>query len=156
MLDGRDEAIVKQAFPEGSTSYLFPHYKVDVVDGDRNMAIAMSRVGVRRRTTRIEVTTTAEGAEKLRNLTSLGGHAVLSVEPAAVARLPRGLRRGHDDSIACPHRDLSCCPECITKHAPALVEVGGRHYWVPDPSERAELAREGPWPKDDGKEASKQ
>ncbi len=27
LVDGRDPAIVKQAFPEGSSSYLFPHYK---------------------------------------------------------------------------------------------------------------------------------
>ncbi len=43
-VDGRDEAIVRQAFPEGSTSHLFAHYKVDLVGGDRNVAVAMSRV----------------------------------------------------------------------------------------------------------------
>jgi len=26
--DGRDEVIVRQTFPEGSSSYLWPHYKV--------------------------------------------------------------------------------------------------------------------------------
>jgi hypothetical protein len=50
LVDGTDEAIVKQAFPEGSTSYLFPHYKVDMVEGDRNIAVAMSRVGIEKRT----------------------------------------------------------------------------------------------------------
>jgi hypothetical protein len=49
LVDGRDEAIVKQAFPQGSSSYGFPHYKVDIVGGDRNVAVAMSRVGVKRR-----------------------------------------------------------------------------------------------------------
>lgn len=49
-IDGRDVAIVRQAFPEGSTSYLFPHYKVDLVGGDRNVAVAISRVGVERKT----------------------------------------------------------------------------------------------------------
>lgn len=48
LVDGRDEAIVAQAFPEGSSSYLFPHYKVHFVGGDRNVAVAMKRVGVER------------------------------------------------------------------------------------------------------------
>jgi len=50
LIDGRDEARVKQAFPEGSSSYLFPHYKLDIIDGDTNVAVHMSRVGVERRT----------------------------------------------------------------------------------------------------------
>jgi hypothetical protein len=45
-VDGRDQAIVRQAFPEGSSYYLFPHYKVDFVGGDRNVAVAIGRVGV--------------------------------------------------------------------------------------------------------------
>lgn len=49
LVDGQDQAIVKQAFPEGSSSFLFPHYKVDFVDGDRNVAVQMKRVGVERR-----------------------------------------------------------------------------------------------------------
>lgn len=53
-------------------------------------------------------------------------------------RLPRGFRRGHDDSLACKHRDLSCCPECVAKY-PEIVNVVGRHFWVPDEQERAEL-----------------
>ena len=48
-IDGRDLAIVRAAFPEGSSSYLFPHYKVDVLAGDKNMAVAMSRIGVKKR-----------------------------------------------------------------------------------------------------------
>ena len=50
--DGEDEVIVRQAFPQGSTSYAFPHYKVDYVGGDRNVAIALSRVGVERKADR--------------------------------------------------------------------------------------------------------
>jgi 3D (Asp-Asp-Asp) domain-containing protein len=45
-VDGRDLAIVKEAFPDGSSSYAFPHYRVDVIAGDKNMAVSMSRVGV--------------------------------------------------------------------------------------------------------------
>jgi hypothetical protein len=48
-VDGRDEAIVKQAFPEGSSSYTWAHYKVDFIDGDRNVAVALKRVGVEKK-----------------------------------------------------------------------------------------------------------
>lgn len=57
------------------------------------------------------------------------------------ARLPRSFRRGHDDSIACKHRDLSCCVECLAKHI-ELVDVLGRVYWVPNESERKMLIDE--------------
>lgn len=57
-------------------------------------------------------------------------------------RLPSGLRRGHDDSIACAHRDLSVCPACATKHAPTLVDVYGQYYWIPNAVERAELLQD--------------
>ena len=43
-VDGRDLAIVKGAFPEGSSSYLFPHYKLDFIQGDKNVAVSMKRV----------------------------------------------------------------------------------------------------------------
>ena len=56
-------------------------------------------------------------------------------------RLPRGFRRGHDDSIACRHRDLSVCPSCAAAHV-ELVDVAGAHFWVPDVVERAELLAE--------------
>jgi len=55
------------------------------------------------------------------------------------ARLPRGFRRGHDDSLACPHRDVSCCDACAAKHV-EIVDVVGAHFWIPDPAERAKLA----------------
>lgn len=45
-IDGCDLAQVAQVFPEGSTSYFFPHYKVHFVQGDRNVAVAMTRVDV--------------------------------------------------------------------------------------------------------------
>lgn len=44
LMDGRYPAIVKQAFPQGSSSYLFPHYKLDVIGGDRGVAVAITRV----------------------------------------------------------------------------------------------------------------
>lgn len=46
LVDGRDEAIVKQAFPVGSSSFAFPHYKLDFVGGDGNVAMSMKRVGI--------------------------------------------------------------------------------------------------------------
>lgn len=49
LVDGRDEAIVKQAFPEGSSSFMWAHYKLDFVGGDRNVVVNMSRVGVERK-----------------------------------------------------------------------------------------------------------
>ena len=49
LVDGRQEARVAQVFPEGSSSFMFPHYKVHFVGGDRNVAIAMRRVGVERK-----------------------------------------------------------------------------------------------------------
>jgi hypothetical protein len=45
LVDGRDEAIVKAHFPKGSSSFLFPHYKVDFVKGDSNVAVNESRIG---------------------------------------------------------------------------------------------------------------
>jgi hypothetical protein len=45
-IDGKQEAIVKQAFLEGSSSFMFPHYKVDIVDGDKNVAIHAQRCSV--------------------------------------------------------------------------------------------------------------
>jgi hypothetical protein len=64
LVDGRRRAVVRETFPEGSTSFAFPHYRVDFVNLDRgkrwggggdeahaetvesNVAVAMSRVGV--------------------------------------------------------------------------------------------------------------
>lgn len=48
LVDGKQEAIVKQAFPDGSSSFLFPHYKLDFIGGDKNVAVNMTRVGVER------------------------------------------------------------------------------------------------------------
>lgn len=47
LVDGRDQAIVKQFFPEGSSSFLYPHYKLDFVGGDLNVAVTVKRVGVK-------------------------------------------------------------------------------------------------------------
>lgn len=56
-------------------------------------------------------------------------------------RRPASLRLGHDGSLACRHRDISCCTECAAAH-PEVVEVYGVHYWVSDPVERAALVAE--------------
>jgi hypothetical protein len=47
LIDGKHRATVVQAFPEGSTSYVFPHYIVNVEHGDRGVAIAMNRCAVK-------------------------------------------------------------------------------------------------------------
>jgi hypothetical protein len=49
LIDGTVRARVLQHFPQGSSSYMFPHYKVDVIQGDRNIAVAETRVGVKRK-----------------------------------------------------------------------------------------------------------
>jgi hypothetical protein len=43
-VDGQYTAKVLQAFPQGSTSYLFPHYQVQI--GNETSVVAMNRVGV--------------------------------------------------------------------------------------------------------------
>lgn len=45
LVDGSKEALIKGVFPEGSVSYSFPHYKIDYRDGDKNVAVAMVRLG---------------------------------------------------------------------------------------------------------------
>jgi hypothetical protein len=47
-VNGRDLAIVKQAFPEGAEGRRWPHYKVDFVDGDKNVVVHWKNVGVKR------------------------------------------------------------------------------------------------------------
>lgn len=47
LIDGEVEARVKAHFPQGSTSYGFPHYKLDVIGGDKNIAVHVARVGVK-------------------------------------------------------------------------------------------------------------
>ena len=53
---------------------------------------------------------------------------------------PRNFREGHTGNLACPHRDVSCCPACAQAHE-EIVEVGGQHFWIDDPEERAELRK---------------
>ena len=55
--------------------------------------------------------------------------------------MPRSFRRGHDDSIACSHRDVSCCDDCMKAHV-EIVNVEGAAYWIEDPKERNELLLE--------------
>ena len=49
-IDGRDEAIVAQVFPKGSTSLAFPHYCVRFAGASRaQLKVGMSRIGIVRR-----------------------------------------------------------------------------------------------------------
>jgi len=52
---------------------------------------------------------------------------------------PPGFREGHSYDLACPHRDVSCCDDCANAH-PEIVDVGGEHFWIANPAERARLA----------------
>lgn len=56
-------------------------------------------------------------------------------------KLPRNFRYDHDDSLICPHREVSCCDECAEAHE-EIIEVYGRHYWEPDKQERDKLLAE--------------
>ena len=55
-MDGQDEAIVSQAFPEGSHAHLWPHYIVHFVGGDRNVTVPWKSVGVDRKPPRKPLT----------------------------------------------------------------------------------------------------
>lgn len=46
LVDGRFEAIVKASHPVGSESYMFPHYRLDFIDGKKDVVVAVRRVGV--------------------------------------------------------------------------------------------------------------
>lgn len=53
-------------------------------------------------------------------------------------RLPQGFLEGHSGDLACPHRDVSCCPACAHAHV-EIVEVYGQHFWVANLAERVAL-----------------
>lgn len=54
--------------------------------------------------------------------------------------LPKGFREDPDTGqLRCPHRDISTCDACAKLEG--VVEVRGQHFWVPDPAERAVLAK---------------
>jgi len=55
-------------------------------------------------------------------------------------RMPKGWRRGFDESVSCQHRNISCCPECSQQEE--VVEVAGRHYWIADATERQRFVAE--------------
>ena len=57
---------------------------------------------------------------------------------AKTRSLPVTLREGHDGSLACEHRDCSCCDACIAKH-PEIVDVLSACFWVADPEDRRVL-----------------
>jgi len=62
---------------------------------------------------------------------------LLDMDLSGLAVPGPGYRTNADGSLACPHRDLSCCPTCA-KHL-GVVEVMGAHYFVPDADEREAL-----------------
>ncbi len=49
LVDGLHDVKVAQIFPAGSSSFHFPHYKVNFVKGDKNVVIRANRVGVERK-----------------------------------------------------------------------------------------------------------
>lgn len=53
------------------------------------------------------------------------------------SRLPRGWHRQKDETIVCPHRDLSVCQACAAANREA-VEIDSRHYWMRSEAEHAE------------------
>lgn len=55
--------------------------------------------------------------------------------------LPRGWREHPTGALACPHRDVTCCPGCARSRV-EVVEVFAQHFWIPDPAERAALVRQ--------------
>ena len=56
--------------------------------------------------------------------------------------LPAGFREGLSGEVACPHRDLSCCPEC--SGSDFLVEVFGQHFHAPNGRDAAIAELGGP------------
>lgn len=50
-------------------------------------------------------------------------------------------RRNADDSIACPHRDVSCCGMCEVSN-PEIIDVMGAHFWCATRDERNTLVTE--------------
>ena len=51
---------------------------------------------------------------------------------------PAGFRiDNRSEQVACPHRDLSCCVECVNTYS-NIVEVYGAFYWMRSKAELAE------------------
>lgn len=48
---------------------------------------------------------------------------------------PNNFKPQDDGSVACPHRDIYCCEDCVAAH-PELVDVMGIHFWIADPADR--------------------
>lgn len=51
LVDGRDEARIRACWPHGSSALLAPHYSLAFIDGDENVRVHYSRVGVERKST---------------------------------------------------------------------------------------------------------
>lgn len=50
-IDGQDEAIIQSAWPEGTYFHPWPHYKVNFINGDKNVVVNITRVGAEKFTT---------------------------------------------------------------------------------------------------------
>lgn len=87
------------------------------------------------------MTTDVATLERIVTVTSLTGETWSIEGKEFASRKPKGMREGHDETLACIHRDVSVCDECVKKYA-NLVEVGGQHYWVRDYAEWSELVKE--------------
>jgi hypothetical protein len=61
-VDGRIEVTVVRAFPEGSTSYLFPHYRLR--EGTETYVVSMDRVGVEKKRVSSDMTAVASKAAR--------------------------------------------------------------------------------------------
>ena len=46
-----------------------------------------------------------------------------------VNRKPAGMREGHNEELACRHRNTTVCLECVNTYE-NIVEVFGAFYWV--------------------------
>ena len=57
-----------------------------------------------------------------------------------MAMLRDGWTEGHDDSAACPHRDVTVCPSCASEYADILIEAY-QVYWIMPTIEAAFLAK---------------
>ena len=55
-------------------------------------------------------------------------------ESKFLARMPKGFRVGHSGDLACSHRDVSTCDECVARYA-NIVDGSGCHYWMKDAAE---------------------
>jgi len=79
--------------------------------------------------------------ERLESITLVTGETFSIADKEFVTRKPKGFTTGHDDSLACSHRDLSVCDGCESRYA-NIVNIYSTCYWVRDYAEWLELVNE--------------